>query len=80
MKQLQRLFASFVLVCVLALSASADGIIHTGTPPPPPPAPARTSDGGQPIPAEDVTDEETSLLEAAAAVALDLLRNALTIF
>jgi hypothetical protein len=79
MKQLQRLFASFVLVCVLALSASADGIIHTGTPPPPPPA-ASTSDGGQPTTVEYAADEEISLLEAATAVALDLLRNALTIF
>lgn len=77
MQQLQRLFASFVLVCVLALSAAADGIIHTGTPPPPPP-PQINSVSEEP--AEESAGEESSVFETATSVALGFLRDALTLF
>lgn len=79
MKQLQRLFASFVLVCVLALSASADGIIHTGTPPPPPPPPIN-SESAEPAASAEATGEEPSIFEAATAAALAMLRDVLTLF
>ncbi|MCA1614906.1 MAG: hypothetical protein LC800_12385 [Acidobacteria bacterium] len=77
MKELQRLFASFVLVCILAAGASADGIIQTGTPPPPPPT---NSSSDEPADAEEPTGEDASIIEAATAAALDILQNALTLF
>ena len=80
MKQLQRLFAAFVLVCALGLNAAADGIIQTGTPPPPPPPSTQSSvSDEEPAPAE-TAEEEASVLDAAAAFALDLLRGTLTLF
>ena len=78
MKELQRLFASFVLVCILAVGAAADGIIHTGTPPPPPP-PQTASSPDDPAEDAEVT-EEPSIIEAATAAALNILQNALTLF
>lgn len=79
MKELQRLFASFVLVCILAVGASADGIIHTGTPPPPPPQKTGSSPE-EPTDTEEPTDEAPSIFEAATDVALNMLRDALTLF
>lgn len=81
MKQLQRLFAAFVLVCALSFNAAADGIIQTGTPPPPPPPPStqRSMTDEEPAPVETAEDEAT-VLDAAAAFALDLLRGTLTLF
>ena len=80
MKQLRRLFAAFVLVCALSFNAAA-GIIQTGTPPPPPPPPSTqsTMSAEEPAPGETV-EVEPSVLEAAAALALDLLRGTLTLF
>lgn len=77
MKQLQRLFGSFVLVCVFALAVSADGIIHTGTPPPPPP---RVNSVSEEPPAEEIEADDVSVYEAATAAALDMLRHAITLF
>lgn len=78
MKQLQRLFGSFVLVCVLALAVSADGIIHTGTPPPPPPRVNSVSE--EPPVEEEIEADDVSVYEAATAAALDMLRHAITLF
>ena len=79
MKQLQRLFATLLLVCALALTASADGIIQTGNPPPPPPPAASTAQTEEESVAE-TAEGETTVLESAAAVVLDFMSDLLTIF
>ena len=81
MKQIQRLFASLVLVCALALTAAADGIIQTGTPPPPPPPAAQST----PPTTEDETvaetaEGETPGLGTVGAIVLDFMCDLLTIF
>lgn len=73
------ILASMILTCALAASAAADGIIHTGSPAPqPPPPPAPTSFAGDP--AEDEETDGPSAVELATAAALDLLRQALSLF
>ena len=79
MKQLQRLFATLLLVCALALNAAADGIIQTGTPPPPPP-PAASPAQIEEETAAETAEGEATVLESAAAVALDFMCDLLTIF
>jgi len=80
MKHMRYLFAAFVLVSVLSVSAFA-GNMHTGAPEPDPtPAPAEgqttTSDGGD---MHTTNSDEATAGDAVAEAALSLLQGVLSL-
>lgn len=83
MKHLRQSCATIVLILVLTGAASADGIIHSGTPvsPPPPPPPPVTGiiHSGLTERCEELESEETAV-DSATEIALSLLRSVLALF
>ncbi len=82
MKSFRAPLATFALICVLSVVAVGDGIIQTGTPPPPPPTPQPQTFGPttEPIPPTEEAGGEPSAIELATTAALDILRQALSLF
>jgi len=81
MKHLRQSCASLVLVLVLTGAASADGIIHSGSPAPvaPPVSITGIIHSGIAQPAEERANEETAA-DVATEIALSLVQSILALF
>ena len=81
MKKLQRLCATALLLLTFTLSVSADdGIIHTGNPAPPPPPPPVSNRATSDEAPTAATDDDAITIEVVTEIAMNFLREALTLF
>jgi hypothetical protein len=79
MKHLRQFCATIVLVLVLTGAASADGIIHGGSPAPAPPPPQPTT-VTQTVDSSEETQSEETTVDTATEIALSLIRSMLSLF
>ena len=79
MKHLRQSCATIVLVLVLTGAASADGIIHTGSPAPVPPSATGIIHTGFAEPGVELKSEETTV-DLATEIALSLVQTMLALF
>lgn len=81
MKHIRQFCATIVLVLVLTGAASADGIIHTGSPAPvaPPSSKIGIIHTGVAAPGEELKGEKTTV-DLATEIALSLVQSILALF
>ena len=79
MKHLRQSCATIVLVLVLTGAASADGIIHGGSPAPVPPTETEIIDSDSAESGEELQSEEMTV-DLATEIALSLVQTMLALF
>jgi hypothetical protein len=80
MKPFKQLFATLVLVLILANAAPAEGIIYPWiTPPPPPPSTTAVVNSDSTDLGEELDDEDASI-ELVTEITLNFVQSLLTLF
>ena len=79
MKPFKQLFATLVLVLILANAAPAEGIIYPWITPPPPPSTTAVVNSDSTDLGEELDDEDASI-ELVTEITLNFVQSLLTLF